>query len=1075
MTTNRDDRTGSSDETGDCPMADVFISYSRKDADFMRRLHAALSAQQRDVWVDWEDIPLTANWWQEICAAIEAADTFIFIISPDSIASEVCRNEIEHAVQNNKRFIPLLYRDISGVDKNLIHRAVQAHNWILFNDAANFDAAFQNLLQALSLDLDHVRKHTLLLVRAKEWEGRGRSPDYLLTGAETVEYGRWLEAGREKDPKPTELQLDFILASQAARSRRQLRFLGGALAVLVALLALSLIVFAQNQTLAALNAQGTVGAGERTRIAQDSTIAAQGTQQSLAQAEATRAARSTQSSLELARLNATIFAQATQRGIERTQQAATSAAQETRVAQSAADAIGEAERLILTTTLQAERALATAAAQAQQTQVALLLAQGQATAYAANLTLQAVLAAQTANAGDFSRQIEQARATAAAANATLAAALTQQAALLAENASLLDSLNGTAVALGLLPPGGGAAAASGAEDEARGRPLVGALRAVTLANAALRSAPSAAAPVSGALPAGTVVTVVSVSADGAWYRAQLDDGAAGWLPAALVGVQREVTAVAQAAFTATLTPAPSASPTLTPSATATAAPTSTPSPSATPTPPPPIAGQWFVSPAGSDANACYNPAVPCRTIGAALALAAPGDTVNLAVGVYAERLRLTRPVTLAGSDRQYVVISGDGQGTVITVAAPARVTLSGLTVTGGRAPDNGGGILNYGDLTLRDARVAGNIADGGGGGVANFGALTVSDSALEDNFAGAAGGAIFNAAGASLTLDEATVSFAGSADAAGSETAIAQQPADAVACPALTLAALRQGQWACGPLAPGQVCIANPVVETEAASADLAAGDAPAGAALRLSPLNRAEGTWGIALVGAENGGLLVAFGATRALDPAWPIGQPALVHTPANTLNLREAPGLASRRVTEMPNETRVVIVGGPQQADGLTWWRVRLEDGTVGWAADKVQGIRTLIVLSPEPITIGDMLAIAATSLKLRERPGLRSPERVTLVRGFDLLVLDGPASASGLMWWRVRSPRDGDGRVAAAVDGQATVTVQARGPRAGGAEAYLFPAGADAACQPVPLAGVTVRSGRRVVLIGDRLAFE
>ena len=1063
-------------------MADVFISYSRKDADFMRRLHAALSSQGRDVWVDWEDIPLTANWWQEICAAIEAADTFIFIISPDSIASEVCRNEIEHAVQNNKRFIPLLYRDISGVDKNLIHRAVQAHNWIPFNDAAGFDAAFQNLLQALALDLEHVRKHTLLLVRAKEWEGRGRRADYLLTGAEAAEYGRWLEAGREKEPKPTELQLDFILASQAARSRRQLRFLGGALAALVALLALSLIVFAQNQTLAALNTQRTVDAGERTRIAQDSTIAAQGTQQSLAQAEATRAARSTQSSLELAQLNATIFAQATQRGIERTQQAATSAAQETRVAQSAADAISQAERLILTTTLQAERALATAAAQAQQTQVALLLAQGQATAYAANVTLDAVLAAQTASAGAFSVQVEQARATAAAANAALDAALTRQAALLAENASLLDSLNGTAVALGLLPTRAAVLSdsdASESDSETPIGPQPGALAAVALANTALRAAPDAAAPVSGALPAGTILTVVSLSADGAWYRVTLDDGTVGWLPAALVGVQREATSVALAitptrtppTASATLTPSPSA----TPAATATSAPTSTPPPSATPTPAAPIAGQWFVSPAGSDANACYNPAVPCRTIGAALALAAPGDTVNLAAGVYTERLRLTRPVTLAGSSRQYTVISGGGEGTVITVAAPARVALSGLTVTGGRTSDSGGGVLNYGDLTLRNVRVAGNIADGSGGGVANFGALTVSVSALEDNFAGEAGGAIFNAAGASLALDEATVSFAGSADAAGSPTPVAQQPADAVTCPTLALAALRQGQWACGPLAPGQVCVASPVVETETSGADLTAGAAQAIAGLRLSPLNRADGTWGIALVGAPDDSLLVAFGATRALDPAWPIGQPALVHTPADTLNLREAPGLTSRRIAEMANETRVVIVGGPQQANGLNWWRVRLADGTVGWAADKVQGIRTLIILGAEPITIGDTLAIAATSLKLRERPGLRSPEIVTLVRGFDLLVLDGPAAASGLTWWRVRSPRDGDGWVADAVDGQPTVTVQERGPRAGGAEAYLFPAGAAGACQPLPLAGVTVQPGRRAVLVGDRLAFE
>jgi len=49
-------------------MTDVFISYSRKDSDFMRRLHEALTKHQRDIWVDWEDIPLSADWWKEICA-----------------------------------------------------------------------------------------------------------------------------------------------------------------------------------------------------------------------------------------------------------------------------------------------------------------------------------------------------------------------------------------------------------------------------------------------------------------------------------------------------------------------------------------------------------------------------------------------------------------------------------------------------------------------------------------------------------------------------------------------------------------------------------------------------------------------------------------------------------------------------------------------------------------------------------------------------------------------------------------------------------------------------------------------
>ena len=75
-------------------MTDVFISYSRKDKAFVQVLNQALEESQYDTWVDWEDIPLTADWWEEIKSGIEAADTFLFVISPGSITSKVCGQEI---------------------------------------------------------------------------------------------------------------------------------------------------------------------------------------------------------------------------------------------------------------------------------------------------------------------------------------------------------------------------------------------------------------------------------------------------------------------------------------------------------------------------------------------------------------------------------------------------------------------------------------------------------------------------------------------------------------------------------------------------------------------------------------------------------------------------------------------------------------------------------------------------------------------------------------------------------------------------------------------------------------------
>ena len=52
-------------------MADVFISYSRKDIEFAQRIHQELEARDREPWVDWQDIPPTAEILQrQIISAI---------------------------------------------------------------------------------------------------------------------------------------------------------------------------------------------------------------------------------------------------------------------------------------------------------------------------------------------------------------------------------------------------------------------------------------------------------------------------------------------------------------------------------------------------------------------------------------------------------------------------------------------------------------------------------------------------------------------------------------------------------------------------------------------------------------------------------------------------------------------------------------------------------------------------------------------------------------------------------------------------------------------------------------------
>src|SRR5215467_15165125 len=83
-------------------MPDLFISYSRKDKDFVRRLDESLKNRGREAWVDWEDIRPTEDFMQAIYGAIEGVDTFVFVLTPDSVASVVCGREIAHAAAHNK-------------------------------------------------------------------------------------------------------------------------------------------------------------------------------------------------------------------------------------------------------------------------------------------------------------------------------------------------------------------------------------------------------------------------------------------------------------------------------------------------------------------------------------------------------------------------------------------------------------------------------------------------------------------------------------------------------------------------------------------------------------------------------------------------------------------------------------------------------------------------------------------------------------------------------------------------------------------------------------------------------------
>ena len=131
---------------------DAFLSYAREDSDFVvNRLRGDLGERGLQVWMDVEDILGGAKWQERVKRGIEACKAFVFVVSPDSVASEHCRAELEDALALNKLVIPVIYRD---ADEQELPPAVAETEWVFLRESDDAAAGMDRLVEALRLDVD---------------------------------------------------------------------------------------------------------------------------------------------------------------------------------------------------------------------------------------------------------------------------------------------------------------------------------------------------------------------------------------------------------------------------------------------------------------------------------------------------------------------------------------------------------------------------------------------------------------------------------------------------------------------------------------------------------------------------------------------------------------------------------------------------------------------------------------------------------------------------------------------------------------------------------------------------------
>ena len=84
----------------------VFVSYSIRDKDVVRRLSQDLGDAEEQVWLD-QRLAGRDAWWRAILEQIRGCDVFIFALSQNSIRSKPCQAELRYAQDLGLPILPV--------------------------------------------------------------------------------------------------------------------------------------------------------------------------------------------------------------------------------------------------------------------------------------------------------------------------------------------------------------------------------------------------------------------------------------------------------------------------------------------------------------------------------------------------------------------------------------------------------------------------------------------------------------------------------------------------------------------------------------------------------------------------------------------------------------------------------------------------------------------------------------------------------------------------------------------------------------------------------------------------------
>jgi hypothetical protein len=195
----------------------VFISYSRRDSsDFADELVAGLELIGFAPFLDRHDVAAGEEWEARLGSLIQQADTVVYVISPEAVKSERCEWEVNRALAQSKRLMPVIFKPVA--EPEMIPEKLRSRQFIRFDIGFGIARPLAQLADALRQDIDWIREHTRLGELAIRWEERGHPGSLLLRSDDLAAAQAWANQWKPGAPAISDSVRTFITASKQAEA-----------------------------------------------------------------------------------------------------------------------------------------------------------------------------------------------------------------------------------------------------------------------------------------------------------------------------------------------------------------------------------------------------------------------------------------------------------------------------------------------------------------------------------------------------------------------------------------------------------------------------------------------------------------------------------------------------------------------------------------------------------------------------------------------------------------------------------------------------------------------------------------